>query len=68
MTWTPETCSTCRFFLLLPTPAQASAIGECRANPPVVVANGQQGVTVSKFPQIAPTDWCGGYGVRVYPI
>lgn len=63
------TCATCAYFQLQPyVLADGGRYGECRKNPPVVVAGTDAyGPDTSSFPAVRDTGWCGQHSKTHMP-
>lgn len=67
----PDTCGTCRYFLIVDTtkmeynvPGTGEIAGRCRRNPPTGGVHTQASVerTFWGQPIVTDTDWCGEWG------
>ena len=61
-----ERCEECKYFKLDPKDgSKLTKAGQCRINPPtVMLLNIHTNGTVSAFPRIGISDWCGKFKQR----
>lgn len=58
-------CANCRYFdRSHADPSKSSLTGQCRFNPPVVVADAE-GVAASTWPTVRGGDWCGQFALAL---